>query len=280
MTPESPSPPLDLLVVGGLTVDHFADGTTAPGGSVLHAALAAHDAGRRVGIVSVAGPEPEAAAAIDELARLPWTSIARADRSIVFAHDETPARRNLFTISPGVAIATVPAVEARAVLYAPVAGEVGARLLEQRPPEAVAAAILQGWLRMLTPGAPVAPIPIAAVATQLLVALRGFDLVVASREDLTATGPDPAAQLDALRNALDDRPALVLTDGSAGAWLDLGGRWHEPVPRVVDGGTVGAGDMLAAYMTADWPPNGDAASLRRRMVDAMRAVANRLAARR
>jgi sugar/nucleoside kinase (ribokinase family) len=180
-------------------------------------------------------------------------------------------------IDPGVAITNVPAVEARAVLYAPVAGEVGAPLLAQRPAEAVGAAILQGWLRTLTPGAAVAPIPVAAVQADVAAALRGFDLVVVSREDLAADGPDPAAQLDTLRQALGDGPAIVLTDGTAGAWLEHRGRWHAEVPRVVEGGTVGAGDMLAALLAVDWPRLADTESLRRRMADAMRAVADRLA---
>jgi sugar/nucleoside kinase (ribokinase family) len=280
MTPESPSPSLDLLVVGGLTVDRFVDGTAVPGGSVLHAALAAHAAGRRVGVVSVVGPEPEAATGVEQLAALPWAAISRADRSIVFAHDEADGRRDLVLVDRGHAITAVPAVAARAVLYAPVAGEVGAALLAQRPPGAVAAAILQGWLRTLLPGVPVAPILAAAMPADVIAALRGFDLLVASREDLAADGDDPPAQLDALRGALGAGPAFVLTDGAAGAWLDLGGRWHEPVPRAVEGGTVGAGDMLAALLAVGWPRSAGPDVVRPLMADAMRAVADRLAARR
>ena len=67
MTPEPPSEPLDLLVVGGLTIDRFADGTNAPGGAVMHIAHSAAGQGLRVGVVTTAGPEPLAADAVAEL---------------------------------------------------------------------------------------------------------------------------------------------------------------------------------------------------------------------
>ena len=45
-------PPLDLLVVGSLTIDRFADGSLAPGGSVLHATRSAVD--QAVGVLGTA----------------------------------------------------------------------------------------------------------------------------------------------------------------------------------------------------------------------------------
>ena len=65
-----PPAPIDLLVVGSLTLDRFADGRLAAGGSVLHAGRAAADAGYRVGIATVAGPEPEAVIGLDKLDRV------------------------------------------------------------------------------------------------------------------------------------------------------------------------------------------------------------------
>ena len=44
-----------LLIVGGLTIDRFADGSRAPGGSVLHAGLAAAAEGAQVTTLTVAG---------------------------------------------------------------------------------------------------------------------------------------------------------------------------------------------------------------------------------
>ena len=47
-----------LLIVGGLTVDRFADGSRAPGGSVLHSGVAAIAERAELTILTVAGDEP------------------------------------------------------------------------------------------------------------------------------------------------------------------------------------------------------------------------------
>lgn len=281
MIPVPPPTSLDLLVIGGLTVDRFSGGSSSPGGGVLHAARAARDEGWRVGIVSACGAEPDVAAGRAELAALPFALIATAPRTIAFRHAEHEAGRELVLLERGASIAAVPGVAARAVLHAPVAGEIDAELLFWRPAGAAAAAILQGWLRTLVRGEPVRPLRLEELPPRVVAALRGFDLLVASREDLAAEGGTPDTQLDALRAAFGAAPALVLTDGVAGAWLDLAGaRWHEPVPRVVEGSTVGAGDMLAALLAVAWPQPAEPVAVRRRTAVAMRAVADRLAARR
>ena len=58
---------LSLVVVGGLTVDRFPDGSSQAGGAVLHIARALAAGGLRVGIVTTAGPEAEAQAGLAEL---------------------------------------------------------------------------------------------------------------------------------------------------------------------------------------------------------------------
>jgi sugar/nucleoside kinase (ribokinase family) len=279
---------LDLLVVGGLTVDRFPDGSAAAGGSALHAALAAAEAGARVGVVTTAGPEPEAEAGLSRLARRAWVVATPARSSIVYEHEEASGVRRLVLVAAGQPIAALPRAATAAVLFAPVAGEVGAALLRRRPAGATAAAILQGWLRSLEPGRAVEPLGPAAIRSEVLDAFHGFDLLVASREDLVAVGTDPARQLDAVRSAVGAAATVVLTDASRGAWVELGGgsrparRWHEPVPRVVDTArSVGAGDMLAALLLAPpWPRPIDEAWVRQRMAAAMRGVADRLDRRR
>ncbi|HEX2193548.1 MAG TPA: hypothetical protein VHK63_01075, partial [Candidatus Limnocylindria bacterium] len=101
MPPQPPRPALDLLVVGGLTVDRFADGSTAPGGSVLYAARAAAAVVRRVGAVVSAGSEPEAEAGLRELRALKFLHVERVARSISFAHAGDGARRLVFGASGG-----------------------------------------------------------------------------------------------------------------------------------------------------------------------------------
>ena len=276
----SGSPAVDLLVVGGLTVDRFADGSSEPGGSVLHIARAAAPRGLSLGVITVAGPEPEARAALDELSglvpSLDWTD---ADATLTFIHREDAAGRRLtLERSGGQVRLNDPDLTSRArpVLVAPLAGEVGvdeiARLEGDRP----RGAILQGFLRLAGDDGAVRPLPLSALDPGLVDALSRFDLLVASREDLAADGSKPGDQLAALRSRFGAKPDLVLTDGVHGVWTQ---REHLPVPRTVLGvATVGAGDILAAFMTA-WSTD-PTRSLADRARDAMRVVAEVLEERR
>ena len=96
MTSASPSRGLDLVVVGGLTVDRFTDGSSAAGGAVLHIARALAARGLRVGIVTTAGPEAEAQAGLAELHDLAVSvEASTSPASITFGHAETAAGREL-----------------------------------------------------------------------------------------------------------------------------------------------------------------------------------------
>jgi sugar/nucleoside kinase (ribokinase family) len=250
MTSASPSGVLDLAVVGGLTVDRFTDGSSAPGGAVLHIARALATRDLELGIVTTVGPEPEAAAGLAELRQLAATVEASASTSsITFGHAESAAGRELLLEHRGGQVPTLPGHPARAVLFAPVADEI--------PDSALAAgrgaargAVLQGWLRSLDEGEPVTARPIAAMESGLLEALGTLELVIGSSEDLRADGADALAQLQVLRATLGERPLLVVTDGGRGPWLDDGsGPRHLPIGEQVTGvSTIGAGDMFAAFM--------------------------------
>lgn len=246
---------LDLLVVGGLTVDRFAGGHTAAGGSVLHATLAAARGGLRTAAVTVAGDEPEARAGLRELGRHSEVHAERAPTSIVFRHDESRGVRRLVLEAAGSPLdCAARPVRPLAVLYAPVAGELGPGLGGQIYPGAAHGAILQGWLRTLEPGSEVQPLPLQALAEPLVARLAACQLLVASREDLAAESPDLDAQLDALRRRFGPGPTLVVTDGASGARVAPagGGRFHEPAPyRVAAVPMVGAGDAFAAIMIAE-----------------------------
>jgi sugar/nucleoside kinase (ribokinase family) len=278
MTPGSP--PVDLLVVGGLTVDRFADGSSAPGGSVLHIARAASPRGLRLGVITVAGPEPEARAGLDELrglaASVDWTD---ADATLTFMHREDAAGRLLTLERTGGRVQLDNADEtsrARTVLVAPLAGEVGAAEIAWLEADRPRGAILQGFLRLADDDGAVRPLPLSALDPGLVDALGRFDLLVASREDLVADDSEPRDQMAALRARFGAKPDLVLTDGVRGVWTEEG---HLPVPRTVTGvSTVGAGDVLAVFMTA-WSTD-PARSLADRARDAMRVVAEVLEGRR
>jgi sugar/nucleoside kinase (ribokinase family) len=245
----------DLLVVGGLSIDRLPDGSTAPGGSVLHAARAVAATGGRVATIALAGSEPEALEALAELADLGPCLVRRTRATIRFAIDERDSRRRLVLEAAGgrleVAAEEIASSGAAAVLLAPIAGELDAAALRAARGVPVRVAALQGWLRALNPGVEVSPIELRALGSDLVAELSLFDALVASVEDLVAEGTSPDAQLDALRDRAGLGPALIITDGANGARLDLpgSGRLDVPVPRRVgDARPVGAGDALAALL--------------------------------
>lgn len=238
------------MVVGGLTVDRFTDGSSAPGGAVLHITRALVARGLRVGIVTTAGPEPEAQSGMAELREMAVSVEASSSpASITFGHAETAAGRELVLQRRGGQVPVGAGDAVPAVLYAPVADEIPASSLA-RATGAVRGAILQGWLRSTAEGEAVTVRPVHALDADLRTALGALDLVIGSSEDLRADGADPLTQLQALRAALGHRPPLVVTDGAHGPWLDDGsGPRHLPLGRQVEGvPTIGAGDMFAAFM--------------------------------
>jgi sugar/nucleoside kinase (ribokinase family) len=285
--PPSDLPRLDLLLVGGLTVDNFADGTSAPGGSVLHAARAGMAMGHRVGAVVLAGPEPVAAAGLQELAQLDFLWREPAPRSIGFGHELVDGVRRLrFEGSGGRLAAPAAAALPAVVLHAPVADEVGSDLAGQRHSAARHAAIVQGWLRRLEPGRPAVPLPLSGLDAGLRDALAHMDLLVASREDLVAEGDEPERQIGAMRATFGPGPVLVVTDATDGAWVQAAGEdgptWRVRLLTVVDDvPTTGAGDMFAALLVAPgWPAVASPTFLSLRTQEAMQAVSSLLERRR
>jgi len=260
--PSEPRPPdeprtadaVDLLLVGGLTVDHFADGSKAPGGSVLHGSRAAGAAGFSLGILTRAGHEREARAGLRELRGLAETRVQPAPRSITFRHEERDGARTLTLLEPGTPLRSpARAFRALGILYAPVAAEVQPGLGLGLDDGAFAGATLQGWLRSLDPDRPVAPLALEGLEATLVERLGALDLLVASEEDLAAVASDALVQLAHLRAAVGPRPVLALTRGARGSLIDAPGRQRfEVVPDHVVFGTpmTGAGDAFAAVLTA------------------------------
>ena len=280
------------MVVSGLTIDRFPNGSSVPGGPVIHIARAAAPLGMRVGVVTAAGPGPTARAGLDELRQLAVTvECTDAAATSTFIHRDAPGGRRLWLERVGGRVRLAEPQsrpEARAVLLAPVAGEIAAEDLATLDPSRTRGAILQGWLRSIAHDGEVRPLPLAAVEADLIASLRSFELLVASREDLLADASEPGDQLLALRERVGDRPTLVVTDGPRGIWMDLpdvsgsATPAQLPVTRRVDGvPTVGAGDILAAFMLAgDWPRPASASFVRQRAEMAMQVVADVLQARR
>ena len=179
----------DLLIVGGLSVDRLADGSRTAGGTVVHGAWAVAAAGRRVATITVAGPEPEAAAAVLELAGLGPSVATAAPTSIRCAFRGSDPRQLVFESMGGdvpLSAADVATVDPCAVLLGPVAGELSAASVRACGGAPVRVAAIQGWLRLLVPGREVRPLPLDALRGDLAEALAGLDALVASDEDLAA----------------------------------------------------------------------------------------------
>jgi sugar/nucleoside kinase (ribokinase family) len=274
-----------LLIVGGLTVDEFADGSRAPGGSVLHAGLAAAAEGADITSLTVAGDEPEARAGIDRLASIGRVLDRPAAATTTYAHREADGLRVLTLAAAGDPID--PAMVAGegpfdVALLAPIADELPAERISSlralaRPSRTVL--LIQGWLRGLEVGKPVGALAIDDVPDSTWDALATADAIVVSTEDLLADPGDPFTQAAAVRQRLGPTPLLVLTMGADGYLLDdpAADRVVASVPRRVVAGVpaVGAGDTfgaaLAIHLAAGATPAIAAAAATDRVIAVLEA---------
>jgi heat shock protein HslJ len=107
-------------------------------------------------------------------------------------------------------------------------------------------------------------------------ALRSLDLLVASVDELR--GDEGTEAIERLRAWAGPGPELVVTAGTAGAWVEQPGTPIRHVPAEVVAGrhTIGAGDAFAAVLVAR---RGAGAPLDESAADASRATARYLASR-
>lgn len=259
--PSSPDAiePVDLVLVGALTIDRFTDGAVAPGGAVLHGARAAGSSGASVAAVTVAGGEPAAQLGLTDLRSL--SRVVRSTSShetTVFRHREGPDGRRLWLERASQGIETEDDIQfellTHAVLFAPVLDEVAEGMLDLWS-WTVRGASLQGWLRQAREGGEVRPIDdLRSLSDGLVERLARLDVLFASHEDLAMAAQAPRDQLRALRRRVGPGPVLIVTAGVEGAWIDIDrpdwrsrARWHQRPPRRVDGvAATGAGDAFAA----------------------------------
>lgn len=273
----APNSPLDLLVVGGLTIDVL-DGDEVVGGAARYSTEAALAAGLRVGLDTTAADAPLIRSWIWSVANRADVRWHPAKSTITFEHHGHHAARRL-RLRSGTDPIRIPDPEempaARAVLFAPVADEVTTDTLAAITAP-VRAAGLQGWLRTTDTDGWVGRRRLTEVPEEAAEALRGLDLLLASVDELRDDlGADAIARL---RVWSGPGPQLVVTAGVAGAWVDDG---HGPVghvpAEVVEGRhTIGAGDAFAAVLVA---LRGAGRSLHAAAAEATSATARFLSAR-
>ena len=258
-----------LLIAGGLTIDRFPDGSSAPGGSVLHAGLAAQAEGADVRTLTIAGDEAEARAGLERVRALGPCLALPSPSTTTYRHQETDGRRVLLyearsgTIDETRAGGLGPV---DALLVAPIADELSPEsvgVLRRAAGARLSVLLIQGWLRRLAIGARVEPMQLDEVAGATWQSFGSADAIVVSTEDFATGEADPFAQAAAVRRFLGTSPILVLTLGADGYLLDdpAADRVVASMPRHVVGGVpaVGAGDTfgaaLAIHLAAgDAPP--------------------------
>ena len=212
-----------------------------------------------MGVVTACGDEPEAR---DGLERLSAAAAVVENTPVLatigFSHGVSRGRRRLALEEAGAPI-RLPAAPLRgwrsaALLFAPVAAEIEPAFVAElrsslRP--TVAGGSIQGWIRLLEPGQPVEELALDEMEPALAATARSLDVLVASAEELRASGGDRAARIAPFRAWAGAAPELVVTLGEAGALLDDGvTRTIAPPRRVTGVATIGAGDAFAAVLTA------------------------------
>jgi sugar/nucleoside kinase (ribokinase family) len=252
---------IDALIVGGLTIDHFADGSLAPGGSVLHASVAIEADDVRLTTLTVAGDEPVARDGLERLRGLGALVHQRVPTTTVYRHEQRDGARVLVCEAraepidiSGLRDLGRPDV----ALIAPIADEVASFLVDalcaQLSPRRVVV-LVQGWLRRLVEGQDVRPLALDAMSTDQWRVIGDADAIVVSTEDLVEAPGDPFAQAAELRRWAGPKPIIVVTLGTDGYLLDdsAGDRVIASVPRRVVTGVsaVGAGDTFGAALAVN-----------------------------
>lgn len=270
------------LIVGGLTIDRFTDGTVAPGGSVLHSGLAAVSEGASLTTLTVAGDEPAARLGLGRLASMCALVHQPAPATTVYRHEERAGIRVLIygaRTQPIDAARLTEVGRPEVALVAPIADEVPASLVERLRAEVAPGqmvVLIQGWLRRLVLGEEVTALPLDALTADQLDIIRRADAVVVSTEDLVESPGDPFAQAAELRLRAGERPILLVTLGVEGYLLDDPrlDRVIASVPRRVVTGVpaVGAGDTFGASLAVHLARASSAHEAADRATDAVIAM--------
>jgi len=227
----------DYLILGHFTRDVLPDGTTAPGGTSLYAALTAQRLGQRVAVVSAPAELPPDWP--DSIAVAFHTSPAPP----TFENQYTPQGRRqiLHAASEPIAFADIP-VEWRSapiVHLGPVLGETPEELAGAFP-GALLGVTPQGWMRAWGPALP-GPVTYRPWHPSESL-LRRIDALVLSIEDVKG---DEALVRGYARHCR----LVALTRGALGATLFVGGQPH-PVAAfpATELDPTGAGDVFAAAL--------------------------------
>jgi sugar/nucleoside kinase (ribokinase family) len=224
----------DFLVIGHVAKDLVGNGYRL-GGTAAYAAVTARNLGRRVGVVTSAGPDLELTHLLSGIQVL----CVPSPISTTFLNAYTGGQRHQYihAIAESIPSDAVP-LEWRScpvVHIGPIAHELDEKIIDLFP-ASLLGLTPQGWLRQWDADGRVAPHRWEE-AYQLL---PRVDAVIVSEEDLSG-------EAGALRAQLHLAPIAIVTQGAKGATLHERGKGHYSPPRdtrMVD--ATGAGDVFAA----------------------------------
>lgn len=232
----------DFLVIGHLTKDLREEGYTL-GGTALYSALTARNLGRKVAVLTSAGPDVEPIEGVDLICLpSPTTTTFRniyrgEERSQFLYHPASPL---------GVDAVPLEWRDLPIVHLGPVAQELREEMVGLFP-RSLLCLTPQGWLRGWDEEGQVH----AQRWEGAEKVLPSVDLLIVSEEDMRG-------EAASLREYLHLSRISVVTQGARGATLYHQGESHRfPAPGARSVDPTGAGDIFAAAFLVRWAETGD-----------------------
>lgn len=236
----------DYVVMGTLTKDIIPDGYTI-GGTVTYGALTARNLGCSVGMVTSFGPELDPGTLLKDISvtRIPSPETTTFENIYIDGHRQQYIHAVAAPIDP----ASIPDAWQRSPIIhlGPLVNEIPSHIVDVIDPDTLIGVTPQGWMRQWDETGYVQPRRWEEADT----ILQRADVLVFSEEDV-------AQQPGAIDRLADLARIMVVTQGSAGATLYLGGQTvHHPAFEADEIDPTGAGDVFAAAFLIRFRETGD-----------------------
>jgi len=225
----------DYVLVGHVTRDLVPDGFV-PGGTVTYAGLTARALGRRVGVVTSAGPDLTLPEVLPGLCL--QVTVAETTSTFENVYHDGHRQQWIRAVASPLSVAQIPESwrNTDIIHLAPLTGEFGPELVLALTGPSFLGVTPQGWLRRWDSSGRVRRAPWDNPED----VLAAVSAVVLSEEDVEY-------DWDTLRRWSQLTPLLVVTVGQQGCIVFESGRgWRVPAFPAVERDATGAGDVFAA----------------------------------
>lgn len=224
----------DFLVIGHVAKD-LTDEGYRPGGTVVYSALTARNLGRRVGVITSAGPDLDLGHILEDIEVVCLSSpVTTTFRNI---YEEGGRRQYVHAVAEGIEPGDVPLAwrQVPIVHLGPIAGEIAGDMIDLFP-SSLLGLTPQGWLRRWDQQGRVSP----RRWTEAGKLLARVDVLILSEDDL-------AGDARTLRSQLGVPRVTVVTEGAQGATVHhQRERFRFPARQATAVDPTGAGDIFAA----------------------------------